>query len=277
MRKHLTLTLRQAVCLYSELSTMENYTVKKLSDLAGVSVRTLHLYDEIGLLKPSVRTGAGYRLYGEKELLRLQQILFYRALNLSLQEITAILNDPEFDILGALESHEIRLREKQQNIETLLHTINNTIQKLKNGMSLNHEELYDGLPRETAEAWRKEAIEKYGDEAIQRSENSLKRMTKDDFARLKAESIEISEKLASLDNENPDADIVQKEIAKHYVVIRKFWGTHGEKDNQAEAYEGLGKLYVEDERFTMAAGKPNPVFANFMCKAMGYFVKTKLS
>jgi DNA-binding transcriptional MerR regulator len=75
---------------------MDNYSVKRLSDLAGVSVRTLHLYDEIGLLKPSIRTDAGYRIYGEKELLRLQQILFYKELDFSLQEIAAILDHPEF-------------------------------------------------------------------------------------------------------------------------------------------------------------------------------------
>ena len=85
---------------------MDNYSVKKLSQLAGVSVRTLHLYDKMGLLKPSVRTEARYRLYGEKELLRLQQILFYRELDIPLKDIQTILDDPEFDLLKALEAHK---------------------------------------------------------------------------------------------------------------------------------------------------------------------------
>ncbi|MBA4145294.1 MAG: MerR family transcriptional regulator, partial [Cytophaga sp.] len=88
---------------------MVSYSVKELSEIAGVSVRTLHLYDEIGLLKPSTRTEARYRLYGENELLRLQQILFYKELGISLEEIRSILDDPEFDLLQALESHKVAL------------------------------------------------------------------------------------------------------------------------------------------------------------------------
>lgn len=258
---------------------MENYTVKRLSGLAGVSVRTLHLYDEIGLLKPSVRTAAGYRLYGEKELLRLQQILFYKELDFSLQEIAAILDNADFNLLQALESHKTMLRARQNRLDTLLRTIDNTIYKIKNGMKLNHEELYEGLPKEIAEARRNEAIEKYGDDAVKQSERSLSNMTKEAFNDLKAESMQITQRLISLVNENPESERVQEDIGKHYVMIRKFWGTHGSKDKQAEAYAGLGKLYVDDERFTMAMvdGKPNPAFAEFMCKAMAYFAKTKLS
>jgi DNA-binding transcriptional MerR regulator len=75
------------------------YSVKELSKLAGVSVRTLHLYDELGLLKPSSRSAAGYRMYGQKELLLLQQILFYKELDMPLKEIENILNDPKFDVI----------------------------------------------------------------------------------------------------------------------------------------------------------------------------------
>src|SRR5687768_14923871 len=153
---------------------MENYSVKKLSGLAGVSVRTLHPYDEIGLLKPSVRTSAGYRLYGEKELLRLQQILFYKELDFSLQQIASILDHQEFDLVQALENHKLALKQKQERLTMLLGTIDKTISKIKNGTTMTNNELYEGLPKEKAESWRQEAIEAYGAEAIERSEKSLR-------------------------------------------------------------------------------------------------------
>ena len=99
---------------------MKKYSAKELSNLAGVSVRTLHYYDEIGLLKPAIRTEAKYRWYGEEELLKLQQILFYKELDFSLKEIIAILNDPDFDLIKALESHQLALLSKQDNIFFLL-------------------------------------------------------------------------------------------------------------------------------------------------------------
>jgi DNA-binding transcriptional MerR regulator len=244
------------------------YSVKKLADMAGVSVRTLHLYDEIGLLKPSVRTQARYRLYGEKELLRLQQILFYKELDFPLQEIGAILDDPGFDVVQALESHKEALRSRKEHLAKLLETIDKTITKIKNGMALSHEELYEGFPKGKAEEWRKEAIDKYGSKSVERSEKYLSKMGKDGFAKLKEESMNVILNLLQLVKEDPASEVVQAQIAKHYEVIRKFWGTHGEADKQAEAYAGLGALYVNDERYTMLDRKVNPEFALFMSKAM---------
>ncbi len=255
---------------------MESYSVKKLSDLAGVSVRTLHLYDEIGLLKPSVRTAAGYRLYEEKELLRLQQILFYKELDFSLQEIAAILDDPDFDLVRALMDHKRALAGRRERLKVLMDTIDKTIHKLKKGTKMKHEELYEGLPKEKAEALRKEAVDAYGEEAIELSEKSLTDMTKADFNKLKQESVDIAAQLLSMVSQDPESTAVQLWISKHYVVIRKFWGTHGSKDTQREAYAGLGDLYVADERFTMVDGKANPAFALFLKKAMAFFARTKL-
>jgi len=255
---------------------MENYTVKKLSDLAGVSVRTLHLYDEMELLKPSLRTEAGYRLYTEKELLRLQQILFYKELGFALQEIKSILDNPDFDLVSALEDHKSAIKQRKQHLDILLDTIDKTINKLKKGTTMKNEELYAGLPKEQAEAWRKEAIESYGREAIERSEKSLGKMTKEDLAKLKQEQVEIGTQLHSMIDQDPESTRVQEVIAKHYIIIRKFWGTHGSSDKQPEAYAGLGELYVNDERFTRLNGTPNPGYAPFMCRAMKYFAETTL-
>src|SRR5512140_2485562 len=99
------------------------YAVKQLAKMAGVSVRTLHHYDQIGLFKPSARTTAGYRQYGEKDLLRLQQILFFRELDFSLSEIKKILDRPGFDQTAALVNHRTLLRERVQRLHRLVKTI----------------------------------------------------------------------------------------------------------------------------------------------------------
>lgn len=102
------------------------YSVKQLARLAGVSVRTLHVYDKLDLLKPSVRTDAGYRFCGEAELLRLQQILFYKELDLSLKAIAGILDDPGFDLVEALAGHKLALIARRDRLDLLLNTIDNT-------------------------------------------------------------------------------------------------------------------------------------------------------
>lgn len=251
---------------------MERYSVKKLAALAGVSVRTLHLYDQMDLLKPSIRTEKKYRMYGKAEALRLQQILFYRELEVPLKEIAEILDDPQFNTLSALELHKKVLQQRKNRLDTLLQTIDKTIDHLKNKTMLSTEELYEGLPKETSEAWQKEAKEKWGS-SVERSENYLRNKTKQDFEFLKEQASANLTKLINLVNEDPTSEKVQKEIAGHYEIIREFWGTAGTPDKQAKAYAGLGDLYVNDERYTSQEGKPNPVFAQFMNKAMKHFAK----
>ncbi len=247
------------------------HSIGDLARMAGVSIRTLRYYDKIGLLKPSERARSRYRYYGEGELLRLQQILFYKELDFSLKEIKAILDDPHFDVVKALESHKTALKKRKNRIDKLLVTINNTISNLEEGTMLNHDELYEGLPKEKTEAWRNEAIEKWGEDTIEHSETSLKKMTKAEFNKLKDDFTVNIETLVSLMTEDPKSDKVQAEIAKHYVFIQKFWG----RKPNPEAYKGLGQLYVSDNRYTKVNGKPNPEFAEFMSKAMSYFVDTR--
>lgn len=253
------------------------YSVKKLAKLAGVSVRTLHLYDQIGLLKPSARTEAKYRLYGERELLRLQQILFYKELDFPLQAICQILDDPNFDLSQALENHKVALQARRERIATLLTTIDKTIAQLKGETMLTHEELYEGLPKENAQVYRQGAIDKYGKKEVERSENYLRSLGKAEFEQLKAAQQAIAQQLVLLISQDPASTVVQAQIALHYQNIRQFWGTAHSPDKQAEAYKGLGQLYVADERFTMVNKLPNPAYALFLSKAMSHFADTQLS
>jgi DNA-binding transcriptional MerR regulator len=253
-----------------------NYAVNKLAKLAGVSVRTLHVYDKLGLLKPSVRTTARYRLYSEKELLRLQQILFYKELDFALKDIKSILDDPGFDLIQALEGHKAALKSKKQRLDTLLKTINKTVDHLKNKNMQNFEELYEGMPREQAQAYRKEAVDKWGEETVARSEKALLELPEMDLERLKADQKDITTQLRLLATEDPQSDAVQLQIARHYANIRSFWGIADPTDLKANQYKGLADLYITDERYTTADNNPDPVFTRFMHKAMTYFADRKL-
>ncbi|HEV3414983.1 MAG TPA: MerR family transcriptional regulator [Puia sp.] len=255
------------------------YSVKQLARLAGVSVRTLHVYDEMDLLKPSVRTDAGYRRYGEAELLRLQQILFYKELDLPLKRIGEILDDPGFDLVEALTGHKIALTARRDRLDTLLNTIDATIDHLKNKTMSDFEKLYEGMPREQAAALRQEAIDDWGEKAIRKSEDTLLGMGKERLEQLKGDQRDIMRRLRGLrkaDPDDPQSDAVQTQIGRHYEMIRAFWGLTGEEAIKAKAYKGLGELYVSDERYTAEDGKPDPEFAAFMRAAMGYFADNRL-
>lgn len=255
---------------------MRQYSVNHLAKLAGVSVRTLHHYDRLGLLKPSIRTEAKYRLYGSNELIRLQQILFYKELDFSLSEILGILEDPEFNMVTALESHKLALQARQFRLSTLLATIDKTISTLKGErVMLTNEELYEGFPK--GQAYRQEAITKYGDEEVEASEQNLRQQGKAGFEQLKADQKDISQVLAGLVNQDPTSPVVQQQIARHYANIRGFWGEElCQSKNMAKAYKGLAKLYIDDPRFTSQNGRQNPEYATFLNKAIVYFADTQI-
>ena len=252
------------------------YSVTQLARLAGVSVRTLHVYDRLDLLKPSVRTDAGYRQYGEAELFRLQQILFYKELDIPLKDIAEILDDPGFDLVEALTGHKRALTARRDRIDTLLHTIDATIDHLKNKTMSNFEKLYEGMPREQAAALRQEAIDKWGEEAILKSEKALTEMSGDRLEQLKADQKDIAQRLRGLRKADPKSEPVQVQIARHCETIRGFWGLDAGEAIKAKAYKGLAELYVSDDRYMAADGSPDPEFAAFMRAAMNHYADTQL-
>jgi len=155
------------------------YTVSRLARMAGVSVRTLHHYDQIGLLKPSARTEAGYRLYGEPELLRLQQILFFNELDMPLDEVRQILDDPGFDQVASLEHHRQSLQRRMERLTRLLGTIDRTIDRIReDDMTLTDEELYEGFTPEQIKEVKREVREIYDPVLVEESERRVKKMSR---------------------------------------------------------------------------------------------------
>lgn len=249
---------------------MREYTVKQLARLAGVSIRTLHHYDQIRLLRPKTRTAGGYRVYGEAELLRLQQILFYRELGVPLEEIRDILDDPAFDPVAALHAHRERLQARVETLTRLLETVDATIARYKGEHEMDDHELYAGFPKETAERYRREAQQLYG-ERVAESERRLKRLGKEKLAEIRQEGEEVARLLAEVMDQPVESDEVQALVARHHRWIENFYPA------PAELYEGLGKLYVSNPEFRAYYDRHREGLAAFLCEAIACHARTRLA
>lgn len=250
---------------------MKAYTVSQLATMAGVSVRTLHHYDHVGVLQPSSRTAAGYRLYGEQDLLRLQQILFFKELDFSLDEIREILNDPEFDLVGTLKRHREVLQRRAQRLARLLTTIDKTILKVtEQDVEMKDEELYEGFSREQIERYKREAREMYDPALVEESERRVRRMSKEQWNAVKAEGDEVTRGLAALMDRPVEDPEVQALIARHHAWIEHFYPA------SAEVYSGLGQLYATHPEFRQFYEKYAPNLADFMAAAMAYYAEHNL-
>lgn len=248
------------------------YTVGQLARTAGVSVRTLHHYDHVGLLVPPARTAAGYRLYEEGDLLRLQQILFFKELDLPLSETRDILDDPEFDPVEALEKHRRLLQAQMGRLTHLLATIDKTILRLtEDDMKMTDEELYEGFSKEQIERYKREAREMYDPALAEESERRVGRMSKAQWKAVKEEGEEITRLPAALADRVPEDPEVQTLIARHHAWIEHFYTA------SAEMCRGLGQLYAGHEDFRRFYDKYRPDLADFMAAAMAYYADHTLA
>ena len=255
---------------------MKLFSVKEVSGLSGVSIKTLHHYDKIDLLKPDNRTSAGYRLYGEKSLLKLQQILFYKELEFSLNEIKLILEEPEFDLIDSLSKQKQKLLEKQKKFSLLINTIDKTINNISKGKVMeNIKDLYAGLSEEESKKLHSEAMEKWPEET-KTSVQELMKKPKSEFDNLSNEFHQCWLNLSKMINQNPESDVVQNEIKNHYELVRKLWGKENSKDPLKEQYIGLAELYTEDSRYTTINGKHITGFSEFLKEAIQIFVRINL-
>ena len=247
----------------------KHYTVSQLARMAGVTVRTLHHYDQIGLLTPAGRTepesgrSAGYRLYGEGELLRLQQILFFKELDLPLDQIRQILDDPGFDQVAALEHHRGMLQGRVERLARLLHTIDRTLNRLmEDDMTLTDEELYEGFSTEQIERYKREAREMYDPALVEESERRVKGMSREKWQAVQNQGRDVTVAIAGLMDREPGDPEVQAHAAGHHAWIENFYPC------SAEIYRGLAQGYVEHPEFRAFYEKVRPGLAEFLSAAM---------
>lgn len=225
------------------------YTIKKLAELAGISTRTLRYYDEINLLKPCRINESGYRIYGQKEVDLLQQILLYRSMDIKLEEIQQIICSPDFDICKVLTEHYERLISRRDQIDQLILIIEKTISYNKGELEMSNKEKFEVLKKEkltkNEEKYGQEIREKYGEETIKASNKKFMNMTEEDFKKMEQIEKEMFKALEEV-IQTGDLDSLEARIVyeKHVEWLSFSWPKY-----TTEAHIGLAEMYVADERF----------------------------
>jgi DNA-binding transcriptional MerR regulator len=242
------------------------FTVKQLSKMAGVTPRTLHHYDNIGLLKPSRIGDNGYRYYGEEALLRLQQILFYRELDVPLDEIKKIMGRRDFDVLEALQNHKAALQKQSARLTRLLATVDNTIEHLKGEKLMSQNGFFEGFSEEQQEKYAQEAEQMYDPETVRESNRKWKAYSASEKQAILAEGKKIYLDLAAAMPAGAASKEVQAVIARWHKHMQNFWSPNDEQ------LLGLADLYNNDPRFRDNYEKVAPGLSEFMREAIKVYV-----
>lgn len=251
------------------------YTVQKLGRLAGISTRTLRYYDEIGILKPARINSSGYRIYGQMEVDRLQQILFYRELGVNLESIKSIVTAPNFDGANALREHREKLLEKRKQIDMLIANVDKTIALTEGRIKMSDKEKFQGFKQkminENEKKYGEEIREKYGNDAVEKSNAKLMNMTQEEYDEVAKLSEQLMETLAEAFKTGDPAG----ELAQSAADLHKKWLMHWWTEYSIEAHAGLAQMYVDDERFTAYYDKSQPGTAAFLRDAILIYTGVK--
>lgn len=229
---------------------MSRYTVKQLATMSGVSVRTLHHYDQIGLLRPASVGDNGYRYYGREELLRLQQILFHRELEFPLEAIAAVLAAPDFDRTAALRRHRTRLAAEARRYRRLLRTLDETLAVLEGETDMKDRDLYQGFAPEKQAEYEAWIIDRHGEAAraaIDHGKTVMKGWSPADAAGFQAEieAVEAGLATAMTDGLPPDCAAVSDLVRRHHAWVARSWKAPPTR----ETYLGLAAMYGDHPDF----------------------------
>jgi DNA-binding transcriptional MerR regulator len=242
------------------------YTVKQLADAAGVSPRTLHYYDEIGLLTPDAYGENGYRYYGEAALLRLQQILFFKELDFNLTDIKATIDRPGFDTLQALRAHRQSLQERRGRLSRLIETVDKTILHMKGELKMAEREFYQGFSEEKQKEYEEEIRRRYGDKELKQSQERWGSYGPQEKQKIQDEFDRIVKELRDRMGEGHDGPEVQARVKELHAWVGSFY------DCTLEVFEGLGHMYNENPDFRMMYEmKYGPGVSAFLEKAIVYY------
>ena len=251
------------------------YTVQKLSQIAGVSTRTLRYYDEIGILKPARINSSGYRIYGHQEVNKLQQILFFKELGVNLENIKEIITSPNFDSTAALKEHREKLLAKRNQLDMLIANVDRTIAHAEGRIMMIDKEKFEGfkekLINDNEVKYGNEIRKKYGDNTINASNEKFRNMTKEQYDEYEKLDKEVIETLKSaFATKNPASELAQKAADLHRTWLSYSWVSYSK-----EAHAGLVQMYVADERFTQYYDKYQPGLAAFLRDAVLIYTGAK--
>ncbi len=225
-----------------------SYSVGQVAGYAGVTVRTLHHYDEIGLLVPGGRSHAGHRRYDDADLERLQRILFYRELGFPLDEVAALLDDPDADTRAHLRRRHELLTARIERLKEMAAAVEHAMEARRMGIDLTPEERFEVFGDHDPEQYAQETEARWGGtDAYAESRRRTARYTKDDWKRIRAEADAWGERYAALvaSGEPPTGEAAMDLAEEHrrHIDTRYYACPH-------EMHVCLGETYVADERFT---------------------------
>ncbi|MBM7806881.1 DNA-binding transcriptional MerR regulator [Geodermatophilus bullaregiensis] len=240
--------------------------VGEVAALAGVTVRTLHHYDRIGLLSPSGRTAAGYRRYSAADLDRLHQVLLYRELGFALEEVATLLDDASADPAEHLRRQHRLLQDRLERTQAMVAAVEKEMEARHMGIDLTPEEKFELFGDWLPEEYEAEAEQRWGDtEAWAQSQRRTRAYTKDDWVRVKAEGEDVEARMAAalragVAPDSPQAMDLAEEARQQ--ISRDFY------DCSPEMHAGIGRMYVEDERFTAHYEQRAPGLAHWVSTAV---------
>jgi len=248
-------------------------TVGEVAKLAHVSVRTLHHYDSIGLLVPSERSESGYRLYGEADLEKLQQVLFFRELGFGLDQITRIIRDPTFDRREALEMQRRMLADKTAQLQHMIEAVDAAIDSMERGVTMDEKDRFEVFGEFDPAEYEAEARERWGEtDAYKESAHRTARYTKDDWKRIMAQQKAVTDGYVQRMEvgDAPDSPAVFEVVERHLASITdNFYTLPG------EMFGDLADMWVTDQRFTKNIDKAKPGLAQFQHDAVKAWVAAK--
>jgi DNA-binding transcriptional MerR regulator len=241
-------------------------TVSEVAKLAHVSVRTLHHYDELGLVRPSGRTESNYRLYDNADLLRLQQVLFFKELGFPLEEIRRLLDDPGFNVRDALATQRKLITQRQARLQTLLQAVEKAIEAHERGIAMTKEEMFEVFGDFDPTEHRAEAEKRWGDTgAYQESMKRTARYRKQDWIAIRNEAEAIYRRLVDhMEAGTLPTDPKVMALAEEHRQHLSKWFYECSK----EIHRGLGDLYVSDPRFMANIDKAGAGLAAYLREAI---------
>lgn len=252
------------------------YTVSQLARLAGVTPRTLRYYDSVGLLRPEKVTQSGYRLYGPKEVDRLQLILFYRELGLELSAITKLLRAPDVQRSAVLRQYLQELQTRRNHLDGLIATVKRSIKQEQGGIRMSDIEKFECFKRNVMrckeEQYGAESRKKYGDQAVDGSNRCILAMTKVEHDAWIALEEEIQERLTAAVRAGLGAE---SEEGLAIAQAHRRWLSHSWEHYTTQAHVGLAMLYLEDPRFTAYYDQEEPGCACFLRDAIIAYVSNQ--
>jgi DNA-binding transcriptional MerR regulator len=247
------------------------YSVKELSTLAGVSVRTLHYYDQIGLLTPARIAENGYRQYDDAGLMRLQQILFYRELDFKLSDIKELLDSPAFEQVSALESHWDALWARLARTERLIKTVEDTIQHLKGEKEMSKKALFQAFSDEEQEEYAKQAEQQYDPETVRESNRKWKNYSAEKKQAIMDEGNQVYVDMIAAMPKGADSPEAQACVERWRSHMDYFWTPN------LEQLLGLATMYGQSPDFKVNFDAMHPDLAGFMREAVAIYVAERKS